>query len=192
MTRDEVLARHIRERENHLPWMPRHASNDEEQELFKQVLREQAGATYFGPNSFVSLDSHIHTHHFAIGANSYVAAGATIRLDVTIGTDSSVNSYVNIVGHVVIGNNVMIATSAAIMGFNHGFDRRDIPMHAQPLAIKGITIGDDVWVGVQSVILDGVNVGAHSIIAAGAIVTKDVPEYAIVGGNPARLIRWRP
>jgi acetyltransferase-like isoleucine patch superfamily enzyme/lipopolysaccharide biosynthesis regulator YciM len=192
MTRDEILARQIRGMENHLPWMPRRASNHEEQERFKQILKERAGATYFGPNSFVSLDSHIHTDRFAIGANSWIAAEATIRMNVTIGADSSINSYVSIAGHVVIGNNVMIASLASIVGFNHGFERRDVPMHAQPLTIKGITIDDDVWVGAQAVILDGVHVGAHSIIAAGAVVTKDVPEYAIVGGNPARVIRYRP
>jgi acetyltransferase-like isoleucine patch superfamily enzyme len=192
MTRDEILARQIRGMENHLPWMPRRASNHEEQERFKQILKERAGATYFGPNSFVSLDAHIHTDHFAIGANSWVAGETTIRMDVTIGADSSINSYVGIAGRVVIGNNVMIASFASIMGFNHGFERRDVPMHSQPLTIKGITIDDDVWVGTQAVILDGVHVGAHSIIAAGAIVTKDVPEYAIVGGNPARVLRYRP
>jgi acetyltransferase-like isoleucine patch superfamily enzyme len=113
-------------------------------------------------------------------------------MNVTIGADSSVNSYVSIAGHVVIGNNVMIASSASIVGFNHGFERHDVPMHSQPLTIKGITIDDDVWVGTQAVILDGVHVGAHSIIAAGAVVTKDVPDYAIVGGNPARVLRYRP
>ncbi|WP_068171241.1 CatB-related O-acetyltransferase [Neokomagataea thailandica] len=55
----------------------------------------------------------------------------------------------------------------------------------------GIIIGHDVWVGARAVILSGVTVGSGAIIAAGAIVTKDVPPYSIVGGNPARVIRYR-
>jgi len=54
-----------------------------------------------------------------------------------------------------------------------------------------IVVGDDVWIGSRSIILPGVNIGHGSIIAAGSIVTKNVPAYAIVGGNPARIIRMR-
>lgn len=56
---------------------------------------------------------------------------------------------------------------------------------------KPITIGDDVWIGTGAIVLDGVNIGAHSVIAAGAVVTKDVPEYAIVGGVPAKVLKFR-
>lgn len=56
---------------------------------------------------------------------------------------------------------------------------------------KRITIGDDVWIGTNAIILDGVTIGNHSIIAAGAVVTKDIPEYAIVGGVPAKIIKYR-
>lgn len=56
---------------------------------------------------------------------------------------------------------------------------------------KKITIGDDVWIGSNAMLLDGVNVGSHSVIAAGAVVTRDVPEYAIMGGVPARVLKYR-
>src|SRR5690625_2434633 len=61
----------------------------------------------------------------------------------------------------------------------------------QPLTSRGITIGDDVWIGSHVVVLDGVTVGDRAVLAAGAVVTKDVPAGAVVGGNPARLIQWR-
>ena len=67
----------------------------------------------------------------------------------------------------------------------------DLEVFRQPLTSKGIRVGDDVWIGSHVVILDGVTVGSRSVLAAGAIVTKDVAEGAIVGGNPAKFIRWR-
>lgn len=56
---------------------------------------------------------------------------------------------------------------------------------------KQITIGDDIWIGTNALIMDGVTIGNHAVIAAGAVVTKDVPEYAIVGGVPAKIIKQR-
>lgn len=79
----------------------------------------------------------------------------------------------------------------SIYGFNHGIDSLDIPIRAQAHTSKGVEIGSDVWIGTHAVILDGCNIGDHSVIAAGAVVTKSFPEYSIIGGNPARLIRDR-
>ena len=67
----------------------------------------------------------------------------------------------------------------------------DVEVFRQPTTSRGISIGDDVWIGSHVVILDGVAVGDKAMIAAGAVVTKDVPPGAVVGGNPARLLRWR-
>jgi len=89
----------------------------------------------------------------------------------------------------LIGNNVMVAAFTAMFAANHRFDRTDIPIRDQGMATKGgIRIEDDVWIGSHSVILDGVNIGKGSVIAAGAIVDKNVAPYAIVGGVPARQI----
>jgi acetyltransferase-like isoleucine patch superfamily enzyme len=82
-------------------------------------------------------------------------------------------------------------TIACIVGFNHGFERIDIPIHEQPHTSKGIVLGDDIWVGAQVTIVDGVTVGSHVVLAGGAVVTRPVPDYAVVGGNPARIIRMR-
>lgn len=95
-------------------------------------------------------------------------------------------------GDVTIGNNVMMATRVIIYGRDHAFDRTDIPMMDQGMAdFVPIVIEDDVWIGAAAIILKGVRVGRGAIVAAGAVVTKDVPPYAIVGGNPARVIRSR-
>ena len=84
-----------------------------------------------------------------------------------------------------------IASHASIVGFNHGFDDPNVPIHAQKHYSAGIVIEDDVWIGANAVILDGVTVGKGAVIAAGAVVSKDVPPLAIVAGVPAKVVRRR-
>ena len=75
---------------------------------------------------------------------------------------------------------------------NHRYDRIDIPMYEQGESeIKEVKIGNDVWIGARSIILPGVTIGDGAVIAAGSIVTKDVESYAVVGGNPAKIIKYR-
>jgi hypothetical protein len=86
---------------------------------------------------------------------------------------------------------VRIGAYSCLVGFNHGFSDLTRPVWQQGCTSEGIVLGDDVWIGAHVTILDGVRVGNHTILAAGAVVTKDVPDYAIVGGNPARVLRMR-
>ncbi len=177
--------------ENFQPW---HAHSDhakQEQNAFQELLRRRAGAKFFGANCFVATGAQILTSHFSIGQNSWVAAGAIIRGHVSIGANCSVNPYAHIAGTVTIGDGVRIAGLVSIYGFNHGFSRVDVPIYQQAATSKGIVIGDDTWIGANAVIVDGIKVGSHCIIAAGAIVTKDVPDYSIVAGNPAKIIKSR-
>ena len=105
---------------------------------------------------------------------------------ITIGNYSGlgINCYVR--GPLIIGSDVMIFHG------DHAMSRRDIPMRLQGDSVsKPVVIGDDVWIGARSIILKGVHVGKGAVIAAGAVVTKDVPEYAIVGGVPAKVIKYR-
>lgn len=96
-----------------------------------------------------------------------------------------------------IGSNVMFGPEVTIRGGNHRIDRVGVPMIAvckQPGDEdhdRGVTICDDVWVGTRAIILQGVTVGRGAVIGAGAVVTRSVPPYAIVAGNPARVIRLR-
>ena len=79
-----------------------------------------------------------------------------------------------------------------IITVNHNTERIDIPMREQgSLPPQKVTICDDVWIGARVIILPGVTIGKGSIIAAGAVVTKNVPEYAVVGGVPAKVIKYR-
>lgn len=187
----EIENAYLIRRARSLPWEEKTPGESIAQAEFQNVLRRHAGAVYFGDDSFVSPGAHIYTDRFQLGARGWVASGAIIRGDVSIGDESTVNAFAHIAGHVQIGANVMIAGMAAIYGFNHGFDRVDISMREQGITSKGIRISDGVWVGTNAIILDGVHVGEHSIVAAGAVVTRDSPPFAIIAGNPARVIRLR-
>lgn len=90
---------------------------------------------------------------------------------------------------VIIGDNVMISPEVMILTGNHDFSDKNKLLIEQKIITKPVKIGNDVWIGARALILPGVEVGERSIIAAGSIVTKDIPSNVIVGGNPARIIK---
>lgn len=126
------------------------------------------------------------------GKNVNIGKGARIDSDISIGDYSGIGANSILDGSIIIGNNVMMGKECIILHHNHRFDRLDVPMSQQGFyESKPVCIGNDVWIGIRVTILPGVMVGDHSVIGAGAVVTKNVPEYAIVGGNPARILRMR-
>lgn len=92
---------------------------------------------------------------------------------------------------VIIGDLVRIGPHVNIIASNRIYKSKDIPILKQGVTEEGITIGNDVWIGAGSTILDGVNLGDGVVVAAGSVVTKDVPPYSIVGGVPAKIIGER-
>jgi acetyltransferase-like isoleucine patch superfamily enzyme len=100
-------------------------------------------------------------------------------------------SYIGCSGFIKIGSNVMMGPRVTLIAENHNFDSTETTMKSQGVKREPITIEDDCWLGAGCMITAGVTVGKGSIIAAGAVVTKDVEAYSIVGGIPARLIRKR-
>jgi maltose O-acetyltransferase len=128
------------------------------------------------------------------GRNVNVESGAYFHMGkhISIGDNSGLGIDCCLRGQVTIGNDVMMGPNVSIFTRNHGFSRTDVPMNRQGFtAEQPVTIHDDVWIGSHVLIMPGVTVGRGSILAAGSVVTKDVPEYAIVGGNPAQVIRSR-
>lgn len=93
---------------------------------------------------------------------------------------------------VEIGSDCMIAPRVYILDVDHEYQSRQIPVAAQGYRTAPVIIGDDVWIGAYSVVLRGVTIGRGAIIAAHSVVTRDVPEFGIVGGAPARLLKSRP
>lgn len=92
---------------------------------------------------------------------------------------------------ITIGSNVMIAAATTIRDTDHVYSSLDIPMMQQGLSVNKVIIEDDVWIGHGCVILKGITVGQGAIVAAGAVVTKNVNPYTIVGGVPAKVISVR-
>jgi acetyltransferase-like isoleucine patch superfamily enzyme len=90
-----------------------------------------------------------------------------------------------------IGSNVSIGSGTQLMAGGHVSDDPDIPVIRQARSAKGITIEDGAWIGTGAIILDGVSVGCNSIVGAGAVVSKDVPAWTVVLGNPARVVQKR-
>lgn len=121
---------------------------------------------------------------------AYVGNGKNIKVygDVAFGK--------NFISHcriLTIHGNLMMGEDVLFQGGGHKFDRVDIPMGQQGnLPDTPLEIGEDVWIGARVIVLPGCKrIGAHSIIGAGAVVTHDVPDYAIVAGNPAKTVRMR-
>ncbi len=111
---------------------------------------------------------------------------------IQIGDHSGIGVNANLSGRITIWKNVMMGPDVIIMTQNHMFLSTDEPMVRQGAQQeKPVTIGDDVWIGARTIILPGVNIGSGAIVAAGAVVSKDVPEWAIVAGNPAVCIKSR-
>jgi acetyltransferase-like isoleucine patch superfamily enzyme len=174
-----------------LPWERTPADLDSPaQRALKRRLERHAGAR-IAASAYIARDARIFTEHLVVGDGSWIAGHALVRGDVEIGADTTVNPYACISGKVRCGNGVRIASLASIIGFNHNFADPDRPIHQQGVSSAGIVIGDDVWIGANAVVLDGVEICRGAIVAAGAVVSRDVAPNAIVGGVPARVIRWR-
>ncbi|OWP21791.1 acetyltransferase [Microbacterium sp. AISO3] len=181
------------DRHDYSPWDFWSTASEESrrrQREHQAALADDHADWSFGDECFISELAALDTESLALGDRSYIAAGAYLTGTLRIGADCSLNPSTVVRGDVVFGDGVRMGAHSSVLGFNHSMEP-GTPVFRQPLTSRGIRIGDDVWIGSHVVVLDGVTVGASAVLAAGAVVTKDVPAGAIVGGNPARLLRWR-
>ncbi len=115
---------------------------------------------------------------------------------IEIGDDVSIGGNTYVISETIVkfGSNILVAGNTYIVaGGNHRFERRDIPIIEQDSYSKGgIEIKESVWIGANVTIIDGVKIGKGAIVGASSLVLKDVPEYTIVGGVPAKVIKERP
>ncbi len=109
--------------------------------------------------------------------------------DVTIGDYTRIGIHCTVIGPVCIGSHVNLAQGITVTALNHNFTDCSRRIDEQGISTQPVVIGDDVWIGANAVVLPGVTIGKHAVVAAGAVVTRDVPDYTLVGGVPAKVIK---
>ena len=125
------------------------------------------------------------------GMNPDIGRNISFSSNVSIGDNSGIGDNCTFIGEVNIGNNVLMAPSCTFIGSNHSFKDKNKLIKLQGGEEKCIMIKDDCWIGYGSIVLAGITVNEGAVVAAGAVVTKDVPQYTVVGGCPARIIGKR-
>ena len=109
--------------------------------------------------------------------------------DVVIGDHTRIGIHSTVIGPVCIGSHVNLAQGITVTALNHNFADPEKRIDEQGVSTRPVVIGDDVWIGANAVVLPGVTIGSHCVVAAGAVVTKDVPDNTLVGGVPAKVIK---
>lgn len=130
--------------------------------------------------------------HFSLGRRSVVESFSCINNavgDVIIGDHTRIGLHNTIIGPVTIGHHVNLAQGITVTALNHNFSDVGRRIDEQGVSTRQVTIGDDVWIGANAVVLPGVSIGSHCVVAAGAVVTHDVPDHTVVAGVPSRIIK---
>ena len=141
--------------------------------------RENGGPVELGDRVYIYKDTIMETGY---------GGSLTLEAEASIHPRCQLNAYKS---HIYIGRGVMIAPNCAFYPYDHGVAPNK-PIRKQPLQSKGpIVVGNDAWIGVGVIILGGVRIGDGAVIAAGSVVTNDVPDGAIGAGVPARVIKMR-
>ena len=135
-------------------------------------------------------------YNFSIGRNSIIECTGVLRElgeSLVIGNNVGIaaNAFISVRGNLKIGDDCIFGPGFSIFTENHNFEDKEKLIRLQGATRKGIIIGNDCWFGANVTVLDGVKIGNKCIIAAGAVVTTDVPDYSIVGGVPAKILKTR-
>ena len=164
--------------------------------LIKKKLEKRNSS--FGRNVFIDP-----TVKFRIHEKAKIIIGDNVKIlndtwliaeegdELRIGNNTFISQNVVISGNVKIGSNVLIAGYVSVIDANHNYSDVNRNMNEQGGSKADIIIGNDVWIGTHSVILQGVTIGHHSIIGANSTVTKDIGDFVVVAGSPARTIKNR-
>ena len=129
---------------------------------------------------------------FSLGRGSVIESFACVNNavgDVLIGDHTRIGLRNTIIGPVTIGSHVNLAQGITVTALNHNFSDPTLRIDEQGVSTWPVVIDDDVWIGANAVVLPGVTIGRHSVVAAGAVVTKDVPPFSVVAGVPAKVVR---
>jgi len=131
-------------------------------------------------------------HTLLLKKGAFIEAGCVVNTwhgEVIFGNRSHIGINTIVIGPITIGNHVKIAQNCFLTGENHRFDDIKKSIGEQGFFVKPIIIRDYVWIGANCTILPGVEIGEHSVVGAGSVVTRNVPSYSVVVGNPARCVK---
>jgi acetyltransferase-like isoleucine patch superfamily enzyme len=155
-------------------------------------------------NIFIGKNTKIHAYSDLEAIRGKIEIGNNVIINryvfllgnkgfIKIGNGVEINNFTRLdgIGGIEIGNNVLIGPKVEIISYQHNYINKDILIKNQSSCLKKIVINDDVWIGANSVIMAGVNIGTGAVIGDGSIVTKDVEPYSVVVGNPAKKIKER-
>ena len=171
----------------------------ERQKQWQEKLMQMETIEIKGEDTYIS-DENVHIfaergRKVVIENNCRIASGCFIHgpcvLEENVGLNQSVHMDGGSGKGIHIGCDTRIGPSTSIFAFNHSFDDLTTPFRLQKVKSKGVTIGRDVWIGANVSIVDGVTIGSHAVVGIASVVTKDIPEYEIWAGNPAKKIGKR-
>ncbi|MFM2485868.1 acyltransferase [Celerinatantimonas yamalensis] len=193
----DYIAQH-KERLSWMPWLyyqlkARHLvwAQPWQQEI--QRYLSQVETICIGDNCFIAPQAKLFAEPgraIEIGSRTFIAAQSFLHGPITLGQEVAINHRCSLDGGragIVIGDQTRIANSVQIFAFNHGMHSQQ-PIYQQPTRSQGVKIGCDVWIGASAGIVDGVTIGNHAIVGMHTVVTHDIPDWAIVAGNPAKII----
>jgi acetyltransferase-like isoleucine patch superfamily enzyme len=183
---------------SYMPWLyadlkPSHKEWAEAWQKELQAYLQSVETIQIGKNCFIAPEAKLFAEPgrpIIIGDNSYIAADCVLHGPITLGKNVSINHHVTMDGGnkgIQIGDNSRIAAYCQLYAFNHGM-RAEKLVCEQPTHSRGISIGEDVWLGANVGVVDGVTIEAHAVVGMGSQVTRDIAAFNIVAGNPAHRV----
>ncbi len=183
---------------SYMPWLyatlkPSHREWADAWQRGIQAYLQAVETIQIGQNCFIAPEAKLFAEPgrpIIIGDNSYIAADCVIHGPVSLGKNVSINHHVTMDGGskgIHVGDNSRIAAHCQLYAFNHGM-LADKLVCEQPTTSRGIWIGEDVWLGANVGVVDGVTIKAQAVVGMGSQVTRDIEPFKIVAGNPALII----
>lgn len=165
-------------------WSKRFGSVKGKISLGKDITFQHPECIHFGKNIGIGK------YTYFLPCTEYEGVKYNPVIKIGDGCSIGIRNSFACIDRIEIGNNVLFAGYVHITDHSHGYEDISLPVKRQKLISKGpVIIEDDCWLGFETEILSGVHIGKHSIVAARAVVTKDVPPYSIVAGNPAKVVK---
>lgn len=195
---DDPYRTQHKKRLNYMPWLyftlkPKHKIWAAEWQHDVQAALALLENIHIEDNCFIASNANIFAEpgrDIFLGQGSFIGADCYLHGPIKIGSQVSINQHCKLEGSragICIGDNTRIAAGCAIYAFEHGINPINL-VSSQPVTSSGIKIGNDVWIGANCGIVDGVTIGNHAVVGMNSTVTKDIEPYAIMAGAPAKKI----